>query len=144
MFIALFSRKLLAKFSFIFKLELATFDWQWISWMNKWNKCRERCRFSLTECGGRLYAIGGCAEVGEDDCTVESYDPNTDLWTPCPGLPGQIKDTLLIIFYLQWSAFIPIQWRRLYYSNFGFYKAFYKLQVYNCTQVKSTCVGDPS
>ena len=46
----------------------------------------------MTECGGRLYAIGGCAEVGEDDCTVESYDPNTDLWTPCPGLPGHIKD----------------------------------------------------
>ena len=50
---------------------------------------RERCRFSLTECGGRLYAVGGCAEAGEDDITVESYDPNTDVWVPCPGLPGK-------------------------------------------------------
>ena len=57
---------------------------------------RERCRFTLTECGGRLYAVGGSAEdatgdggIGvEDDCTVEMYDPNSDVWTRMPGLPG--------------------------------------------------------
>ena len=34
---------------------------------------RERCRFSLTECGGKLYAIGGCSETAalEDDVSVE-------------------------------------------------------------------------
>ena len=34
---------------------------------------RERCRFSLTECGGKLYAIGGCSEIAalEDDVSVE-------------------------------------------------------------------------
>ncbi|XP_023326536.1 kelch-like protein 34 [Eurytemora carolleeae] len=68
------------------------FGFRYCARLDKWTTIaamnRERCRFSLTECGGRLYAIGGCAEVGEDDCTVESYDPNTDLWTPCPGLPG--------------------------------------------------------
>ena len=51
---------------------------------------RERCRFTLTECGGRLYAVGGSTDesVGglqEDDCTVEMYDPNTDSWTQMPG-----------------------------------------------------------
>ena len=68
--------------------------------------CRERCRFSLTECGGRLYAVGGCAEVGEDDCTVESYDPNTDLWTPCPVFQvsfqifGQPRQAFRVIVYI--------------------------------------------
>ena len=45
--------------------------------IDKWNTIaamtRERCRFSLTECGGKLYAVGGCSETGEmeDDVSVE-------------------------------------------------------------------------
>jgi len=68
------------------------FGFRYCARLHKWTTMaamnRERCRFSLTECGGRLYAVGGCAEAGEDDITVESYDPNTDVWVPCPGLPG--------------------------------------------------------
>lgn len=69
------------------------FGFRYCGRLDKWTTMaamnRERCRFSLTECGGRLYAVGGCAEEsGEDDITVESFDPNTDTWTPCTGLPG--------------------------------------------------------
>ena len=70
--------------------------------LDKWTTMaamnRERCRFTLTECGGRLYAVGGSAEdtgdsaaglhQQEDECTVEMYDPNSDAWTRMPGLPG--------------------------------------------------------
>ena len=39
---------------------------------------RERCRFSLTECGGKLFAIGGCSETAalEDDVSVEWWGDN--------------------------------------------------------------------
>ena len=37
-------------------------------------------RFSLTECSGQLYAVGGSGDVQEteDDPSVEVYDPATD------------------------------------------------------------------
>jgi len=51
---------------------------------------RERCRFSLTECSGRLYAVGGAGDVqsSQDDPSVEVYDPSTDRWKPTASLPG--------------------------------------------------------
>ncbi|XP_076045598.1 kelch-like protein 26 isoform X2 [Oratosquilla oratoria] len=73
---------------------------------NKWSTmapmARERCRFSLTVVGGRLYAVGGASEstdegggqggggIGpplEDESPCEAYDPETDTWTPIPALP---------------------------------------------------------
>ena len=41
---------------------------------------RERCRFSLTECGGKLFAIGGCSETAalEDDVSVEWWEQFLD------------------------------------------------------------------
>ena len=75
------------------------FGFRYCARLDKWTTMaamnRERCRFTLTECGGRLYAVGGSAEdtaggggTQEDECTVEMYDPNSDLWTRMPGLPG--------------------------------------------------------
>jgi len=51
---------------------------------------RERCRFTLTECGGKLYAIGGCSESieMEDDVSVEVYCPDIDSWQVTARLPG--------------------------------------------------------
>jgi len=51
---------------------------------------RERCRFTLTECGGKLYAVGGCSETieMEDDVSVEVYCPDTDNWRVSARLPG--------------------------------------------------------
>lgn len=61
--------------------------------LNKWSTIsamvRERCRFSLTECGGQLYAVGGCSETGEmeDDVSVEVYSTETDSWRVTARLP---------------------------------------------------------
>jgi len=51
---------------------------------------RERCRFTLTECGGKLFAIGGCSESieMEDDVSVEVYCPDIDSWQVTARLPG--------------------------------------------------------
>ena len=50
---------------------------------------RERCRFTLTECGGKLYAIGGSSETieMEDEVSVEMFCPETDTWRVCNRLP---------------------------------------------------------
>jgi len=62
--------------------------------LDKWSTIaamtRERCRFSLTECGGRLFAVGGCSETGEmdDDVSVEVYCTETDRWQVSARLPG--------------------------------------------------------
>jgi len=51
---------------------------------------RERCRFTLTECGGKLYAVGGSSETGEleDEVSVEVFSPDSDSWTVCRRMPG--------------------------------------------------------
>ncbi|KAK3872770.1 hypothetical protein Pcinc_022165 [Petrolisthes cinctipes] len=54
---------------------------------------RERCRFSLSVLGGRLYAVGGACEAseggaGEEEGPCEAYDPKTDVWEVVTGLPG--------------------------------------------------------
>ena len=51
---------------------------------------RERCRFTLTECGGKLYAIGGCSETleMEDEVSVEMFCPDTDTWRVRSRIPG--------------------------------------------------------
>ena len=51
---------------------------------------RERCRFTLTECGGKLYAIGGSSETleMEDEVSVEKFCPDTDTWRVCSSLPA--------------------------------------------------------
>ena len=76
--------------------------------LDKWTTTaamvRERCRysemklsyltdnhrFSLTECGGKLYAIGGCSETAalEDEVSVEVYCTETDAWSVAPRIPG--------------------------------------------------------
>ena len=38
---------------------------------------RERCRFTLTECGGKLYAVGGSSE---DSCQLELEDEVSCGW----------------------------------------------------------------
>ena len=51
---------------------------------------RDRCRFTLTECEGKLYAIGGASETGDDDedgMSVEMFDPESDRWRTCSPLP---------------------------------------------------------
>jgi len=61
---------------------------------DKWTKIsamhRERCRFTLTECGGKLFAIGGCSETIEleDEVSVEVYCPDVDNWQVSARLPG--------------------------------------------------------
>ena len=51
---------------------------------------RERCRFTLTECGGKLYAVGGSSETPEleDEVSCEVFSPDTDSWAVCKRLPG--------------------------------------------------------
>ena len=51
---------------------------------------RERCRFTLTECRGKLYAVGGSSETPEleDEVSCEVFSPDTDSWTVCRRLPG--------------------------------------------------------
>ena len=66
---------------------------------NKWSTIspmqRERCRFTLSVVGNRLYAIGGSSETPEGmgvtlDFTSfgEVYDSVTDTWTNITDLPG--------------------------------------------------------
>jgi len=61
---------------------------------DKWNTLsamiRERCRFTLTECGGKLFAIGGSSETieMEDEVSVEVFCPDNDTWRVCSRLPG--------------------------------------------------------
>eukprot|EP00092_Neocalanus_flemingeri_P004041 GFUD01004350.1.p1 GENE.GFUD01004350.1~~GFUD01004350.1.p1 ORF type:complete len:633 (+),score=147.40 GFUD01004350.1:208-2106(+) len=61
---------------------------------DKWTKIsamvRERCRFTLTECGGKLFAVGGCSESieMEDDVSMEVYCTDTDTWRVLARLPG--------------------------------------------------------
>jgi hypothetical protein len=59
-------------------------------WTTTGAMVRERCRFSLTECGGKLFAIGGCSETVEmeDDVSVEWYSTESDSWCVGPRLPG--------------------------------------------------------
>lgn len=64
---------------------------------NKWSTMApmqtERCRFSLNEVNGRLYAIGGANETDdfpEDEAegsACECYDPSTDSWSSICPLP---------------------------------------------------------
>lgn len=60
---------------------------------NKWSTMApmqtERCRFSLNEVNGRLYAIGGVNENDEEDdySECECYDPESDSWNSICPLP---------------------------------------------------------
>ena len=58
-------------------------------WSTMGAMIRERCRFTLTECGGKLYAIGGSSETieMEDEVSVEKFCPDTDSWRVCSRLP---------------------------------------------------------
>ncbi|MCL4135156.1 UNVERIFIED_CONTAM: hypothetical protein GTU68_026110 [Idotea baltica] len=52
---------------------------------------RERCRFSLSVVGGRLFAVGGAIEAPHDqgdESPCEAYDPKADEWAPVTPLPG--------------------------------------------------------
>lgn len=50
---------------------------------------RERCRFTLTVMGEKLYAVGGEAEEGgAADSQCEVYEPTNDTWLQVLGLPG--------------------------------------------------------
>ena len=59
-------------------------------WTTTTAMIRERCRFTLTECGGKLYAVGGSTETGEleDEVSVEVFNPDSDTWTACRRIPG--------------------------------------------------------
>lgn len=60
---------------FGFRYSPQTDKWSTISPM-----LRERCRFTLTVLGDKLYAVGGEAEDGAVG-GLEVYDPGTDVWT---------------------------------------------------------------
>ena len=68
---------------------------------------RDRCRFTLTECQGKLYAVGGSSETPEleDEVSCEVFSPDTDSWTVCRRLPGgnrtchaavKVRDKILV------------------------------------------------
>ncbi|KAK4475672.1 hypothetical protein MN116_000940 [Schistosoma mekongi] len=55
-------------------------------WLTGQNLNIGRSWYSLSECGGVIYAVGG---VGEDDQTlssVEMLDPRVDKWQPCSSM----------------------------------------------------------
>jgi N-acetylneuraminic acid mutarotase len=57
------------------------------AWTRKPNMPTARAGLSLSEVGGRIYAIGGGTYGGPTYSTVEEYDPATDTWTPMPDMP---------------------------------------------------------
>lgn len=71
------------------------FGFKYNTLYNKWCTLSpmkiERCRFSLNVLNGKMYAVGGVAEVEEFNSNVtgtcECYDPVTDEWTMIEPLP---------------------------------------------------------
>ena len=44
-------------------------------------------------------------------------------------------------WYIQWTAFITIQWRRLFYFKFRFFTRFFQLTTFFCFNVYVYCVS---
>jgi N-acetylneuraminic acid mutarotase len=57
------------------------------TWTPKANMPTARSGLSLSEVGGRVYAIGGGTFGGATFSTVEEYDPAADSWTTRPDMP---------------------------------------------------------